>query len=121
MNYTTIRINNARFFAYHGVHKHEKEFGSQFEVDVEMECDLSKLKDSDDINKTVDYLSVYNLVKEIFDSYNFNLIETLNKKICDEILNRYLMVKKVKVNIRKPGALLGMLDSVEIINTEKKA
>ena len=85
MNYTTIKINNAKFFGYHGVYEYEKEHGSQFEVDIELECDLSKLEDSDDINKTVDYLSVYNHVKEVFSSHKYNLIETLCKKICDEI------------------------------------
>ena len=120
LKYTTISINNARFYGYHGIHDYEKKYGSEFEVDIEMECDLIDLKDSDDLNKTVDYVSVYSLVKDIFSSFKFSLLETLAKRICDEILSKYLKVKSVKVNIRKRGSSLGKVDSVEIVNFEKR-
>lgn len=113
---TTIKINNAKFYAHHGVLNYEKQFGNLFEVDVEMQCDISELKDSDNLKKTVDYLAVYNLVKEIFSSRKFNLIETVNKKIGEEILNHFPLVNSVKVNTRKPNAPLGIIDSVEITN-----
>jgi dihydroneopterin aldolase len=117
---TTIKINNAKFYAYHGDLEYEKKYGNQFEVDIEMECDLSRLNHSDKLSKTVDYLAVYNLVSEIFGRQKFNLIETLNLKICDEILSKFELVKKVKVSVRKPNAPLGIIDSIEIINTLEK-
>ncbi|MDQ3021421.1 MAG: dihydroneopterin aldolase [Bacteroidota bacterium] len=115
-----IRINNAKFFAYHGVLDYEKKYGNEFEVDIEMECNLNSLRDTDDLNNTVDYLSVYNLVKKIFNEKKFNLIETVNQNICTEILQNFSAVKSVKVKIRKPNAPLGIIDSVEIINKLKR-
>ncbi len=112
---TPIKINNAKFFAYHGVIEYEKEVGNTFQVDIAMKCDIA-LEDSDDLNKTVDYLSVYKLVDRIFTSKKFNLIETVNENICKSILDNFPLVKSVKVNIRKPNAPLGLIDSVEIIN-----
>jgi len=120
LKYTIIRINNARFYGYHGILDYEKKYGSEFEVDIEMGCNLIELKDSDDLNKTVDYVSVYNLVKDIFSSFKFNLLEALAKRICDEILGKYLKVKSVKVNIRKRGSSLGKVESVEVVNFEKR-
>jgi len=120
LKYTTIRINNAKFYAYHGDLEHEKKYGNQFEVDIEMECDLSKLNHSDKLSLTVDYLAVYNLVSDIFSRQKFNLIETVNQKICEEILKNFELVKEVKVKVRKPNAPLGIIDSVEIINKIKK-
>ncbi len=111
-----IRINNAKFFAYHGDLEHEKVFGNQFEVDIEMHCPLPDLDDSDKLSKTVNYLSVYNLVKEIFGREKFNLIETANKKVCEAIIDNFPLVQKVRVSIRKPNAPLGIIDSVEIID-----
>lgn len=120
MKYTTIKINNAKFYAYHGDLEHEKKYGNQFEVDIEMQCDLSNLNHSDKLSKTVDYLAVYNLVSDIFSKQKFNLIETVNLEICDEVLKNFDLVKEVKVSVRKPNAPLGIIDSVEIINEKKK-
>ena len=117
---TTIRINNAKFYFYHGVLDYEKQYGNEFEVDIIMKCDISSLKNTDDLNKTVDYLSVYNLVEKIFHEKKYNLIETVNQNICKEILDNFFPVKSVKVKIRKPNAPLGIIDSVEIINKLKR-
>ena len=116
MKLTTIKINNAKFFAYHGDLEHEKVFGNQFEVDIEMICDLTELKETDKLIKTVNYLAVYNLVKEIFSKEKFNLVETANIKVCEAIMSNFALVQKVIVKIRKPNAPLGIIDSVEVIN-----
>ena len=113
---TIIRINNARFYAYHGVLDYEKEFGNQFEVDIEMECDTDEDKMNEDkLGSTVNYLEVYNLIKELFHKEKFNLIETINSRIGNAILDKFNMVSDVEVSIRKPNAPLGIIDSVEII------
>ncbi len=116
MKYTVIKINNAKFFAYHGDLEHEKVFGNQFEVDIEMHCDLKELNHSDKLSRTVNYLAVYNLVKEMFGKEKFNLIETANIKVCEAIIGNFPLVSKVIVKVRKPNAPLGIIDSVEIIN-----
>ena len=115
-----IRINNAKFYAYHGVLDYEKQYGNEFEADIEMICNTSELGLSDDLTKTVDYLSVYKLVDKIFKSANYNLIETLSEKICESILNEFPLVVSVRVKIRKPNAPLGIIDSVEIINKKER-
>jgi dihydroneopterin aldolase len=112
---TEIRINNARFYAYHGVLEHEKNFGNEFEADIIMECDTKSLGDSDDLTKTVNYQEVYNFTEKIFRENKFNLIETLNQNIGKGILDNFPEVSSVKVCIRKPNAPLGIIDSVEII------
>ncbi|MDZ4713600.1 MAG: dihydroneopterin aldolase [bacterium] len=114
-----IKINNAKFYAYHGVLDYEKEHGNEFEVDIEMNCSLDELKDSDDLSKTVDYLAVYNLVKKIFTGKKYDLIESVNQNVCKGIIENFPPVNSVKVNIRKLNAPLGIIDSVEI-QTELK-
>lgn len=117
---TKIRINNAKFYSYHGVFEFEKQYGSEFEIDVELKCDLSSLNDSDDINMTVDYTAVYDLTEKIFTEKKYNLIETVNQNICKGILENFPLVNSVKVSIRKPKAPLGINDSVEIVNKMKR-
>lgn len=117
---TRIKINNAKFYAYHGVLDYEKKYGNEFEVDIEMECDLNGLGNSDDLSKTVDYLAVYKEVERIFTGNKFDLIETLNRNICNAILEKFDLVRSVEVRIRKPNAPLGIIDSVEIINKSSR-
>ncbi len=113
---TIIRINNVLFYAYHGVLEYEKEYGNQFEVDIEMECDTDEEKlNQDKLESTVNYLEVYNLIKELFHKEKFNLIETINSRIGNAILENFSLVSAVEVSIRKPNAPLGIIDSVEII------
>jgi len=113
---TKIKINNAKFYGFHDDMEYEREFGNQFEVDVEMDCDLSNLDGSDKLSKTVDYLAVYNTVKEVFHHKKFYLIETLNLAICNVVLEKFNQVKKVRVSVRKRNAPLGIIDSVEVTN-----
>jgi dihydroneopterin aldolase len=113
---TKIKINNAKFYAYHGVLDYEKQYGNEFEIDIEMKCELNSLKDTDDLNNTIDYLDVYKLVEKMFTEKKYNLIETANQNICKGILANFPQVLSVKVKIRKPNAPLGIIDSVEIIN-----
>lgn len=114
MTRTKICINNAKFFAYHGVLQYEKDYGNEFEVDIEMICNIEQLDSKDDLNLTVNYLAVYNHVKEIFLREKFNLIETVNQMIGNSILKNFDKVESVTVSIRKPNAPLGIIDSVEI-------
>ena len=120
MTLTKIRINRAKFYSFHGVLEHEKKYGTEFEIDVEIKCDLSSLKDSDDLNMTVDYSAVYKLTEKIFTEKKFNLIETVNQNICKGILDNFPLVKSVKVSIKKPRAPLGIIASVEVINKIKR-
>ncbi len=91
-----------------------------FEVDIAMKCELNELGDSDDLHKTVNYLSVYKLAEQIFNSEKFNLKESVNQKVCKAILDNFPLVNSVKVSIRKPNAPLGVIDSVEIIYKMKR-
>lgn len=111
-----IRINNAKFYAYHGDHEYEREFGNQFEVDIEMHCDLPELGHSDKLSNTVDYLKVYKSVKELFQSEKFFLVETVNTKICEMIIAKFNSVVKVICAVRKKNAPLGIIDSIEVVN-----
>lgn len=120
MTKTKICINNAKFFGYHGVLEYEKEFGNEFEVDIKMICNIESLQENDNLELTVDYLKVYNHVKEIFLGNKFNLIETANQIIGNSILKNFDKVESVKVSIRKPNAPLGIIDSVEVTSEYKR-
>ena len=119
MNYTIIRIQNARFYAHHGVLDAERMSGGLFEIDAELTCDVSEAEAEDNLKKTLDYEKVYKFITEVVSSRKFFLIEALAYRIAQKIIDSFDMVQKVTVNVRKPSPPLGGLtDYVEVEHSE---
>jgi dihydroneopterin aldolase len=57
-------------------------------VDLEFEADTFKAEQSDNINDTVNYLSVYQTIKRGFEEPS-HLLEHIAKKIGDTLLKEY--------------------------------
>lgn len=114
MNYDVIRINNMVFHAFHGVEESEKIEGQRYEVDVELFLDLRKPARSDQLEDTIDYREVYEVVEEIVVEGEYNLVETMAEDMASSILDKF-NVKEVLVRVRKPHVpLRGISDGVEI-------
>ena len=110
-----IRLQNAVFYAYHGVLSDEQNLGGKFQVDVELHCDLSRGAKSDSLKDTVDYERVYDCIREIVVGRKFFLLERLGSEITKGILDHFPRVERVVVRVRKPGAAVkGVIDHVEV-------
>lgn len=99
-----IYLENLEFFAYHGVFDDEKKNGQTFYVSVTLELDLTAAGVSDDLDKTVNYGEVYDLIADVTLNRRFDLIEKLAYTIIEELLRKYAMVNAVKVRVDKPKA-----------------
>ncbi|MCL4510937.1 MAG: dihydroneopterin aldolase [Bacteroidetes bacterium] len=109
-----IRLNNATFYAYHGVLTNEQASGGKFEVDVEMFGDFSKASQSDKLKDAVDYEKVYRFIKELVIEKRFYLIESLGTQIAESILKNFLSLNRVIVRVRKHTPQVGgVVDFVE--------
>jgi len=119
MNYTIIRIKNARFYAHHGVLDTERMSGGLFEIDAEMTCDVTEAEAEDNLKKTLDYEKAYNFIKEVVSSEKFFLIEALAYRIALKIISNFDVVQKVVIKVRKPSPPLGGLtEYVEVEHSE---
>jgi dihydroneopterin aldolase len=109
-----LKLTNIVFYAHHGYYKAERELGQRFELDIEVECDLTQASKSDELGDTIDYRKVYSLAKDTFENYKFKLLETVAEKIADQIL-KFFTVNAVLIRVRKPHVpLKGFLDHIEI-------
>lgn len=116
-----IRLHNAVFYAYHGVLTDEQNLGGKFEVDVELHCDFSKSAQSDRLEDTVNYERVYDCIRTLVLEKKHLLLESLASTIGRAILERFMLVQKVMVRVRKPGApVKGVIDYVEVEITETR-
>lgn len=106
-----IVLSGMAFQARHGVHDWEKVEPQRFEVDVELVLDVQPAGLDDDLARTIDYGTVYAVVRQVVESTTFNLIEALAEAIAHEILIGHAPVDEVVVRVRKPEVRLdGPLD-----------
>ncbi|MAR75441.1 MAG: dihydroneopterin aldolase [Candidatus Marinimicrobia bacterium] len=109
-----IRLKNMTFYGYHGVYDFEKEKGTDFEIDLELFTPLLKSSKSDNIEDTINYEDIYELVKKVFGSKSYFLLEKLADSISMSIFKEH-KIDKLIIRVRKINAPLnGKLDSVEI-------
>ena len=94
-----ITVEGIRVFAYHGHLQEEAILGGHFIVNVWVESDTSLVEKSDDLNDTVDYVKIIEVVKEQM-VLRANMIEVPAKRIVNTILTLN-KVQKVKVELEK--------------------
>ena len=94
-----ITVEGIRVFGYHGHLPEEAVLGGHFIVNVWVEADTTAVEKTDDLNDTVDYVKIIDIVKEQM-AIRADMIEVPARRIVDAILPLH-KVKKVKVEVEK--------------------
>ena len=94
-----ISVEGIRVFAYHGHLPEEAKLGGHFIVNVWVTVDTSEVEKTDDLNHTVDYVKIIEIVRDQM-AIRSDMIEHPARRIVDTILplNK---VQKVKVEVEK--------------------
>jgi len=111
-----LSLIGMRFEGRHGVLESEKEAPQPFGVDLVLHADLAAAADRDDLDATVDYAALFEMVRAIVEGRSFNLIEALAGAIARATLaaTDATVVDAVEVRVRKPKAPIdGAFDTVE--------
>lgn len=83
-----------------GVLPEEQERAQPFEVDLDIAVDLAAAGESDDLDDTVDYGAVTELVERVITTERFLLVERLAARIAEVVLSDD-RVHEVTVTVRK--------------------
>ncbi|MBR0497709.1 MAG: dihydroneopterin aldolase [Paludibacteraceae bacterium] len=97
---TEITLQNIRIYAHHGFFKEEQEIGCEYEVTVTVRFDGTKAELEDDIDGTVNYQEIYDVVKEEM-SKRSKLIENVARRIIDAINDRFPQIKYTELSLSK--------------------
>lgn len=101
-----IILSGMEFYAYHGCFAEEKIIGTRFKVDVVLYGDFTDAAKEDDIQKTVNYQSVYKDIDTIMKK-PVNILETLAFNIIEVLKKNYGQLDKVKATVYKLNPALG--------------
>jgi dihydroneopterin aldolase len=109
-----ITLRGMQFMGRHGVPAEERAEPQPFEIDLVVRLDLTRPAETDDLADTVDYGTLFKLVRQVVEERSFHLLERLAAAIADAVLAAH-PVNDVEVRVRKPKAPLpGAFESVEV-------
>mgnify|MGYP001283224948 FL=1 len=95
-----IKINNIRTYSFIGCMDEEKNIGSEYETNIEINfiCDFNNINDN--LKETVDYVAVSSVVNDEMKN-KCNLLETAVYKIGNKLLKIDGKIRSVTVEIKK--------------------
>ncbi len=112
-----IYLNDLVFNGFHGVYAAEKKIGNTFKVDVRIQFTPAS-KIIDELDQTIDYVNVYQLIQKIMEIPT-PLLETLVAKIADQILAEHSIAENVFVKITKQQLAIPFFEGTTSVSIER--
>lgn len=112
-----INIEGIKVYAYHGCLEEEARIGGNYIVDVHMHTDFSKAAQSDELTETIDYCTVYGIVKKEM-KIRSKLIEHAAERIFSALKAEFPALTGLHVKVIK--LLPPMNGDVERVSVEIK-
>lgn len=101
-----IVLQDLRFHAYHGVLPQERLTGNDYVVNLRIGYDIGDAMLSDDVNDTLNYAEVYQLVSQEM-AVPSGLIEHVAGRIGDRLFRLFQKIEKVELKIIKQNPPMG--------------
>lgn len=101
-----ITLTNLRFHALHGVMPQEQVAGNDYSVSLRIRFDAGKAMLTDDVNDTINYAEVYQIVHEEMMHPN-RLIEHVAHRIADHIAQAFPALSAIDIKLVKLNPPIG--------------
>lgn len=101
-----IKLKNIRTFSFHGCLIEESKIGSDYTVDLEIKTDMRKSSISDNLNDTVDYVQLNEIVIEEMDIRS-KLLEHVAQRIIERIFRELPSISTVNLSVSKINPPIG--------------
>ena len=103
---SSIRLNKMKFYAFHGVMEQEQKVGNTYMIDLKLYADLSKASETDNLQDTINYAEIYNIVKTEMEIPS-QLLEHVAGRILRKIKTAFPLIKKVEICLAKERPPMG--------------
>lgn len=101
-----IALDRMEFRAFHGCYELERQVGNRFTVDLEIVTELGDVAETDDVTRAVNYLTVYETVREQMHRTQ-HTVERVATNIIGAVRNRFPQVRRVRCTVAKLAPPLG--------------
>ena len=110
----TIFLSDLHFYAFHGVMEQERKVGNEFIVDAEVVISYSENDISDNLESTVSYADIYEIIDQEMKSAS-DLLETVALRIRKRLLRAWprIMAGFIKITKTSPP-IAGMQGSAGV-------
>lgn len=110
-----IVLERMEFRALHGCYELERKVGNRFTVDLELTAELGDAAADDDVTKTVNYLTAYEVVRTQM-RITQHTIERVATNIIEALYATFSQLRHVKCTVSKLAPPLGgKLDRVSVV------
>lgn len=103
---STIFVNDIQLHAYHGVMPQEQLTGNDYLVSVSAQYPIDKAITTDDVQHTLNYAMVYDIVKEEM-GISSKLVEHVAGRIAQHLMKQFADISAVQVRITKLNPPMG--------------
>lgn len=97
---TAIELDRIRLYAYHGVFEQERIVGNMFEVSLKAEYPFEKAMRSDNLNDTVSYVRLYEIIANEMKVPS-NLLENVAYRIIHAVTSEFQDIEHGNIKITK--------------------
>ncbi len=108
-----IAIHDIRAFGRHGWTAEERSTPQRLRIDLELELDLRRAGESDELADTVDYAALHRRIVATVETSSYALLERLGDALLDTIFADRRIVSAT-LQIAKPGILDGATPAVAL-------
>ena len=101
---TKLTIRSAEFYAYHGVKTEEQTLGGKYQVDLDLYYDATEAYINDDVKYALNYEEAMSCIEDAIAGESYNLIETISNEILNSAMEKFPLLSKATVRVRKMNA-----------------
>ncbi|MDR2118100.1 MAG: dihydroneopterin aldolase [Tannerellaceae bacterium] len=113
-----IMLRDMKFYAFHGVSPQERCVGNDFLVNLTLTAPLEKAISEDGIHATINYATVYSLVKKEMNTPS-KLLEHAAGRILRSLKNHFPSITEIELSLAKLNPpIAGDIHSASVILKE---
>ena len=102
----TIHLQDMEFRAFHGCYDLEQKVGNRFVVNMQITTELGCVADEDAVEKAVNYLTVYEITREVMRN-TCRTIEAVAQNIITAVKEKDPQIVEVECSVAKLAPPLG--------------
>ncbi|MDR0799643.1 MAG: dihydroneopterin aldolase [Dysgonamonadaceae bacterium] len=95
-----IELKGITCYAYHGVMEQERKVGNSYTIDLKLHTDFFQAMETDDVNDTINYAAVYEVVKKEM-AIPSHLLEHVAGRIVRRLFNTFPAITNIEIRLAK--------------------